>query len=138
MRFQEKFTYEIHIAPSLDANETLLPPMILQPFVENSIKHGIMSQETGGRIEVDVRPQDEDHLSITITDNGIGFEASKLRKANRPSEHVSKGMQITRDRRALFGKMTGKGHAVEIEEVKDEEGNVAGTRVRMLLPLHGD
>lgn len=137
MRFMDKFDYEIRVSPEVDIHDTMIPPMILQPFVENSIKHGIMPLESGGRIEVDVQPRDEDHLLITLTDNGIGIEASKARKANRPSEHVSKGMQITRDRLALFGKMTGKEHDVSLVGLSHPDGSPAGTQVKVLLPREG-
>ncbi|MEM6261755.1 MAG: two-component regulator propeller domain-containing protein [Bacteroidota bacterium] len=135
MRFKDKFNYKVTVEPDIDLAETQIPPMILQPYVENSIKHGIMPLEAEGEIAVDVIKRDEDHLLIRIIDNGIGVEASKARRANRPNQHVSKGMQITQDRLALFGKMTRKEHGVEIKELYHPDGSIAGTEVTMLLPL---
>jgi ligand-binding sensor domain-containing protein/two-component sensor histidine kinase len=134
MRFKDRFTYEVTVDRNLDITSTMIPPMILQPFVENSIKHGISNMDDGV-IEVDIKKTDEDHIMITIRDNGIGVEASKLRHADRPKEHVSRGMEITRDRIALFGKGAGRQHHIDIRELRNAEGSVEGTEVELLLPL---
>ncbi|MEM6767267.1 MAG: two-component regulator propeller domain-containing protein [Bacteroidota bacterium] len=136
MRFPEKFDYEVKVDPSIDKHDTLLPPMILQPFVENSIKHGIMPLEGGGKVKVHIKAKDEDYLLIHITDNGIGIEQSKLQKKDRPKDHVSRGMQITMDRLALFGRITAKEHGVEIGEKVAADGKILGTEVKLMLPRH--
>jgi len=138
MRFPEKFDYSVSSDPDIVLSDIQIPPMILQPFVENSIKHGIMPLDADGMIEVDLHKQDEDYLSITIKDNGIGIEASKKAHANRPNDHVSKGMQITLDRLALFARMTDKNYALDIKEIKNEKGEVKGTLVEMILPIKQD
>ena len=138
MRFPEKFDYSVKSDPDIVLSDIQIPPMILQPFVENSIKHGIMPLDADGMIEVDLHKQDEDYLSITIKDNGIGIEASKKAHANRPNDHVSKGMQITLDRLALFARMTDKNYALDIKEIKNEKGEVKGTLVEMILPIKQD
>ncbi|MEO0896343.1 MAG: two-component regulator propeller domain-containing protein [Bacteroidota bacterium] len=135
MRFPEKFDYVVNQDPMLDLSEIRLPPMVLQPFVENSIKHGVMSLESDGMIEIDIHQQDEDYLSIAIRDNGIGIEESKKRRKDRPSDHVSHGMDITQNRLALFAKMTGKEYFLETREEKDGDGQVKGTVVEMILPI---
>jgi ligand-binding sensor domain-containing protein/anti-sigma regulatory factor (Ser/Thr protein kinase) len=136
MRFKDKFDYEVILEEGVDQSETIVPPMIFQPFVENSIKHGINPLEKDGVITVKISPFDAEHLQVIIRDNGIGIEASKARRASRPSDHVSRGMQITQDRLALFAKMTGKSYEVKTEELKNEDGSVAGTQVSILLPLN--
>jgi len=135
MRFPEKFDYEVVVSPDVDLAETQLPPMLLQPFVENSIKHGIMPLDSDGLIEVVITQKDVDYLQILIKDNGIGVEASKRRKANRPNDHVSKGMQITKDRLALFARISRKKYSLDIREVIDDAGTVEGTLVEMILPV---
>lgn len=134
MRFKDRFTYNVDVDRELDITSTMIPPMILQPFVENSIKHGISNMDDGS-IEVEIKKADEDHVSIIIRDNGIGVEASQLRRADRPKEHVSRGMEITRDRIALFGRGAGKKHHIDIREMRNDDGSVAGTEVELLLPL---
>ncbi|MDX2245588.1 MAG: two-component regulator propeller domain-containing protein [Bacteroidia bacterium] len=135
MRFPEKFDYVVNVGPGIELSETQIPPMLLQPFVENSIKHGIMPLDANGMIEVNLSRKDEDHLLITISDNGIGIEASRKQRADRPNDHVSKGMQITLDRLALFARMTRKKHSLDIHEIVDPEGKILGTMVEMLLPV---
>lgn len=138
MRFQEKFDYEIIVDEEIDKSGTLIPPMILQPFVENSIKHGIMPLEYKGEIRVEIFEKDDATLQVSIIDNGIGIEASKKMKADRPSSHVSKGMLITQERLKLFENMTGKEYSIEISELKKEDGSVAGTKVNISLPMKND
>ncbi len=135
MRFQEKFTFTVEVDPEIDDHRTLLLPMILQPFVENSIRHGIMPLEANGHIYVGLRLRDDEYLECVIRDNGIGLEASKKMKENRPNDHVSRGMQITLDRLSLFARMTQKEHRVDIHELTDDEGKVIGTEVVMVMPL---
>ncbi len=137
MRFPEKFTYEVYVDPSLDSQAVLIPPMILQPFVENSIKHGIMSLEEDGIISVQITYLEDNYMKVEVIDNGIGIEHSRKRRENRPSGHVSKGMQITKDRLALFSRMTGKKYSLDIEEIYDN-GSVKGTKVSIVLPIHRD
>lgn len=140
MRFQEKFDYEIIVAGDIDKSATFIPPMILQPFVENSIKHGIMPLEQKGEkgeIYVKISELDEKTLEVLVQDNGIGIEASRKMKADRPSDHVSKGMQITRDRLNLFSKTNGKNYEILIAERHHPDGSIAGTEVRILLPVKG-
>ncbi len=135
MRFKDKFDYEVIVDPEVEIHDTMLPPMVFQPYVENSIKHGINPLPEGGKIIVSIRKRDEDHLLVSIRDNGIGIEASKAKRANRPQDHVSRGMQITQDRLGLFAKMNGKDYDVQTVEVKNPDGSVGGTEVIMLLPL---
>lgn len=139
MRFQDKFDYELHVEEGIDKSETQVPPMILQPFVENSLKHGIMPlKEKKGEVIVTIRHKDADTLWVTIQDNGIGIEASKKMKENRPTDHVSKGMKITEDRLKLFSKTTHKEYTIQFEEMKKVDSEeVIGTKVTILLPAKG-
>jgi ligand-binding sensor domain-containing protein/signal transduction histidine kinase len=136
MRFPEKFDYEVRVKPGVDLAGAQFPPILLQPFVENSIKHGIMPLEQGGMIRIGVEKEGEEYLKITIEDNGIGIAASKRNKANRPNDHVSQGMQITMDRLQLFARMTGKHYRLDIKDLMQDNGEVAGVRVEMLLPYY--
>jgi LytS/YehU family sensor histidine kinase len=135
MRFQDKFDYALEVDEEIDKSETLIPPMILQPFVENSLKHGIMPLEGNGEISVHIQEEDENTLLVSIRDNGIGISASKKMKADRPNDHVSQGMTITQDRLKLFSKTTGKAYTIDFEEVEKEDGTIGGTLVRIRLPM---
>lgn len=136
VRFPEKLQIcKITVEKEVEMYETQIPPMLLQPFVENSIEHGIKPLESGGRIDVIVTQQDEDYLNILIKDNGIGIKASQAAKADRPKDHVSRGMQITKDRLKLFARMTGKQYSLDLREVKSDTGESEGTEVEMILPI---
>lgn len=135
MRFHDKFDYALEVQDEIDRSETMIPPMILQPFVENSLKHGIMPLEGNGKITVSIKEEDENTLLVSILDNGIGITASKKMKADRPSDHVSQGMTITQDRLKLFSKTTGKAYTIHFEELKREDGSIEGTLVRIRLPM---
>ena len=136
VRFPEKLEVcEITVDREVEMYDTQIPPMLLQPFVENSIEHGIKPLESGGRIDVIVTQQDEDYLKILIKDNGIGIEASQAAKADRPKDHVSRGMQITKDRLKLFARITGKQYSLDLREMKTDTGESEGTEVEMILPI---
>jgi tetratricopeptide (TPR) repeat protein len=100
MRFPQKFSYQIKIADELDGDELMIPSMILQPFVENSIEHGFTGIDYPGHVAIQFSKEAND-LQITITDNGKGFITTV--KENLPAgqggnEHISRASQIIKDR----------------------------------------
>ena len=136
VRFPEKLeVFRIRVAPEVEVYDTRIPPMLLQPFVENSIEHGIKPLASGGVIEVLVDRLDDDYLQVVIRDNGIGIEASKAARADRPKDHVSRGMEITKDRLKLFARMTGKRYSLEFKDLRNADNSAAGTEVEMILPI---
>ena len=126
-RFGEKFVYHIHIDPEIDLEETLIPSMLLQPYIENAIWHGIMPIEEGGQLNINIDQKDEDYLWIKIIDNGVGIKNSL---ANKNSTHQSKGMNLTQERINLLNKIEAKPIQLFIEQ----NGN-SGTTVTLLVPL---
>ena len=93
IRFPHKFSFQISIADTIEPEYTLIPSMILQPFIENSIEHGFSGINYPGEIIVDFKKEQSD-LQITITDNGKGL----LVTGKENSEHISRASQIIRDR----------------------------------------
>lgn len=126
LRFGEKMVYDIQINEEIDTEEILIPTMLLQPFVENAIWHGIMPQSEGGTIKIQVNYQ-ENELTVLIIDNGVGIDNS-LRDKN--STHVSRGMQITRDRINLLNK--GKKSLISIDT---RQTGKSGTTVTVKIPV---
>ncbi|RZL45092.1 MAG: diguanylate cyclase, partial [Pedobacter sp.] len=103
-RFGDKLKYIISVDENIDKDETLIPSMLLQPYVENAIWHGIMPKETGGEIQINLKI-DNNNLNIEIIDDGVGIENSlKAKKDN----HISKGMQLTKERLNLLGQIESK------------------------------
>jgi two-component sensor histidine kinase len=135
MRFQGKFSYKIHVDPEIHLETMRVPAMMLQPFLENSIWHGILPLDRPGTIRIDISKQGNTCV-IAIADDGIGYETSLRQKSQRNNGHVSKGMEITQNRMALFGKMTGLNYKVEgPAEIPGEDGLPTGTLVKISLPL---
>lgn len=134
MRFSNKFSYEIIIDPAIDTESVLIPAMLLQPFVENSIWHGILPMEEGGKITLDIARKG-DQLCFTIDDNGIGIETSLQRKGQH-QDHISQGMAITSGRLRLLKEMTNETLYVKGPyELKNSDNEAAGTRVEIVLPV---
>jgi LytS/YehU family sensor histidine kinase len=135
MRFKDKFDYHIHIDPSLDLDTIKVPAMLLQPFLENSIWHGLLPKDSLGKVEVDIS-KINGHLEFTIRDNGIGIENS-LKNKTGTDNHISKGMQITNGRIDLIRKMTGE--TIELlgpYQLHDEFNQPSGTEVKIVLPVN--
>jgi ligand-binding sensor domain-containing protein len=95
LRFSDKFDYKIIVSEALNIEETYLPPMFIQPFIENALIHGILPSNRKGEIIISINKKDSDLIEILIEDNGIGFEASsKLKK----SAHTSRSLSIIKQR----------------------------------------
>lgn len=136
MRFTDRFSYVIEVDPELDPHGIQVPSMLLQPFLENSIWHGLLPKENKGSLEVFVRPEGSDAVRVSIVDDGIGIETSLRNKQNGEGDHISQGMKITEGRIELLRKMTGKSYEiVGPYEVTNADGRVEGTRVDVILPL---
>ncbi len=129
MRFGSKLHYEFNIDSSIDLKSVPLPALIIQPFLENSIWHGIMPKEAGGSLIFSVEKRGPDICCI-IDDDGVGREMSKQNKfRGEPSTHESKGVHLTQNRLDVDNMLTDRHTKVEIIDKKDDQGNSLGTRV---------
>ena len=127
MRFDGHFTFQIEVTDELGLSETTLPPMLVQPFVENAILHGLKDNSKEGRIDICYQ-QVNGQLRVTVTDNGIGITAANQRKQRDGSTHQSMGTSLTQKRLTLLTQANEQG-TVEISDRKDENGIVQGTQV---------
>ena len=134
MRFRDRIRVDIAIDPGLDPGETYLPPLMIQPYVENAIWHGLMQKEGQGNLSVRIA-QDAGRLRITVRDDGIGREAAMRLKSKSAGGEKSYGMQITRERVELVRKALGLEAQVRVADLRDPEGRPSGTEVTILLPL---
>lgn len=131
MRFGNKFSYTFSIDPSIDLKSIQVPALILQPFIENSIWHGIMPKEEEGHVKVSVEKSD-DTIRCIIDDNGIGRErALKNRFKHQASTHQSKGVNLTQSRLDLDNALNNRNASVKTIDKKDELGNALGTTVTL-------
>lgn len=133
MRFEQKFTYQINIDENIDPDDIILPTMILQPFVENAIWHGLANKNGQGQINIHFDLQ-EDGLICRVIDNGIGRENSAKNKIEKDS-HESKALGITKRRLYLLEKETKQKSSFEIIDLKDDRGIPCGTEVKLTLPI---
>lgn len=134
LRFRQSFRYEIAVAPSLDAEAVLVPPLLLQPFIENALWHGLALREGEKKLRIDIRSL-QTQLLCVIEDNGIGRQRSAEVKAQKlgAAHFDSKGLTLSQQRIHLLNR-NGEAGYVKIEDLYDD--NVAtGTRVLIYLPL---
>ena len=138
MRFEGKFEYEIDLDEDIDAESIEIPSMILQPFVENSIIHGVLPINRKGQIKLRIYLE-FDSLVFEVTDDGIGIDNSLAQKKARKSDdtHESMGMEITNRRIELLRKLTGENlMIIGPFQVNNESGECLGTKV--IIKIHLD
>ncbi|WP_343531905.1 two-component regulator propeller domain-containing protein [Pedobacter sp.] len=127
-RFGEKFHFEIHVDPQIDKEETQIPSMLLQPYIENAIWHGIMPKEEGGTVTINISEQNDETLLIRIIDDGIGIDNSL---AAKKEGHQSKGMDLTKERINLLNKIEAKSIQLDIKQ-----HGKTGTIVSISIPFN--
>jgi LytS/YehU family sensor histidine kinase len=136
MRFNHRFDYEVKIEKNLDTENLEIPPMLLQPYVENAIWHGLMPKTEKGAIQVAIT-RENGYLHCAIEDNGIGREKAELFKAsNHSTKKRSMGMAITQNRIELLNQQLGANTTVNIIDLKDEYNKAIGTRVELNIPIN--
>ena len=130
LRFNDGFVYSIEMDGSVDAGGIFIPPLLFQPFVENAIWHGLMHKKEKGRLDIRLGVEGE-LLICSIADNGVGrsFAAGSNGHSDSARKQKSMGIQITRQRLALVNGEEGDQGNFAIEDLYDEVGNAAGTRV---------
>ncbi len=133
-RFDGKFSFELHIAEALETKTLVVPPMIIQPFVENAIWHGLMQKDAPGKVLIAVSPVDG-RLKITIEDDGIGREKAAQLKSKSALKKESMGMNITGNRLEIIEKIYNIRCEVIVEDLQSDIGMPMGTRVTINLPL---
>jgi tetratricopeptide (TPR) repeat protein len=134
LRFKEKFTFEIVIDEEIDTLTYKIPTMLIQPYVENAVCHGLINKPENGLLTVQMRLCDH-HICCTIEDNGIGREAAMEIKRHKNSPHSSLGTKITESRINITNALYGTDLKVIFTDLKDGNNNPCGTRVELQLPL---
>lgn len=131
MRFDYHFSYEFHIHPSLDLNNIEIPGMILQPFVENAIVHGLLHKKSGEGILRVSMEQEDTYIHCVIEDNGVGRLKSAEINSARKANHKSYGMEIASNRLMLLAEDRPLEELIQIEDLAEP----IGTRVTIKLPI---
>lgn len=125
------FEYTISIDSEFDPEEVLIPPMLIQPFVENAIRHGILKGNRDGKLKV-FFDTNEEFLHCKILDNGMGIFQSQ--KTKTKTDHQSMALTVTRER---LESISGK-DALQIKEILNEDSSVEGTEISFKIPLLTD
>ncbi len=136
MRFADKFEIKIEVEDSLDIDFIMVPSLLLQPVLENSVKHAFKNIKAKGLVEVTVSERDEDSLDFFIRDNGPGILSDIERGASKKTGHKSLGLEIIRDRIKLLNDTHHKTKAsVEFTNLSDLNEDKTGLQVHFILPI---
>lgn len=134
LRFDNKFEYLLDVDSNIDREVVGIPPMILQPYLENAIQHGILPlpKSVLGQLNVKFKITDK-VLYCEIEDNGIGREQSTINKSNAAQQHHSLGMEVTKERLQFMDEQFHQHVGVEIVDL-EEKGKSIGTRIKLKIP----
>ncbi len=135
LRFDQRIHYDLLIKRPIQASKVFIPTMIIQPFVENALNHGLFHRKEEKRLQVRFQQLGDHILHCQIEDNGIGRQRSMEINEHKKYKGRSKGIQVTRDRLELINKTNEGKIALEIEDLVDERGNPSGTLVHLMIPF---
>lgn len=129
-RFKDRFDYEVTVDDNLDVNAFLIPPMLLQPYVENAVWHGMRYKEEKGTLHINFEQRDNDTAAITVTDDGVGRAKSKSLKTDHQKKQKSQGMSNIKKRINILNEMYGDRIDVVVSDVFE---NGEGTKVTLVV-----
>lgn len=136
MRFTNAFEYFINIDSSINPDEINIAPMLVQPFVENAIWHGLLHKEGDKTLEINITNHDKERLKISIVDNGVGREKSNALKSSA-KKGKSYGMKLTQKRIDLLNSHFQSGNTKSLVEVVDlniKDHGTSGTIINIIIP----
>jgi hypothetical protein len=134
VRFDHRFDYKISVSKDLDIDVLKVPPLIIQPYAENAIWHGLMHKEEKGHLDIEIT-QEKNHLFFKIADNGIGRKAAAELSSKSATKHKSMGLKITADRIAMLQSSNGQESPVSFIDLVSPDGRAAGTEVIIKMPV---
>ena len=133
LRFETKFNHCIYVDRTLDVLFLSISPLLIQPYVENAIWHGLMHKKTMGQLNVYFFDEGE-LIKCVIEDDGVGRKTSKLIHADNFKKHKSIAISLNQERLDIIGKLFNNKLQVSIFDIEDEEGKACGTRVELFIP----
>lgn len=134
LRFDGKFDYNIQLSPDLNPDDLEIPSMMLQPYVENAINHGLRNKDGYGMLQLSFLEEGE-NIKIIIEDDGIGREKAKEIKEGQNQKRISRGMQLLADRLKILKEMGEVDIYVETKDLYDKNHQAKGTKVEIRLPI---
>lgn len=132
-RFKDKFDYKINVDDSLDDDDFEIPPMLIQPYIENAIWHGLRYKENSGNLTLQLTKK-EKNLHVTISDNGIGRKKSAELKTSNQKKNRSTALRNIKERIYIVNEL----HGLKIDvSINDFNQDGTGTIVELLVPQNG-
>ena len=136
MRLGNRFSYKIDVDSDVDANNIEVAPLIVQPFVENAIIHGLVPKKDDCFLSIRFSKLSENKLLCVVEDNGVGRKLSEKTKQEKGVSHKSYGMSITRRRLETLTKISNDDFSVEVVDLYDDKGVASGTRVNIIISFY--
>lgn len=134
IRFSNEINFKVNISDSIDIHTVKIPSLILQPFLENALWHGLSSKEGEKNILLDIKKGQNGFINIAITDDGVGRNVAEKIKENKVLKRKSVGIDITKERLANFSKDYQNSFHVEIIDLFDENNKPSGTKIVLHIP----
>ena len=134
LRFDDQFKYAVKVANDIDLQQIKVPPMLLQPYVENAIWHGLSNKYGKGKLDLKI-DRKTNYLYCSIQDNGIGREAASKLRSKSTTRHKSFGMQIAKERLNLINQLEDEKGLVKIIDLIGKNGQANGTKVVLKIPI---
>jgi ligand-binding sensor domain-containing protein len=134
LRFDNKFEFKISVGDDVDTTLLRVPPLIIQPYAENAIWHGLMHKKEKGHLEIELYQQ-EDVLICKVIDDGVGRTGAEQLENKSANKHKSMGIKITESRIAMT-QVNGNAQLVEIKDLVYPDGHAAGTEVILKIPVN--
>lgn len=135
MRFKDKVGFAIAIDGEIDTPYIEVPPLLLQPYVENAIWHGLMHKERGGNVTISISQPVSHLLHVEIIDDGVGRQMAAMYKSKSIARQKSAGIQMTSDRLQVINELYGIKASVSITDLRDSAGHACGTKVIIEIPI---
>ncbi len=135
VRFDNKFKYEVNVDEGIQTENCFIPPMLIQPILENAVEHGVGHLDKNGLIQVGFERK-EKQLKVTVTDNGVGrLESGRIADLKRKN-HKSLSTDITKERLLYLNNKANENIVIQYFDLSDEKGNPAGTKVVLRIPIY--
>jgi sensor histidine kinase YesM len=134
VRLEEKFDFSITKDEEFDDDRYRIPALLVQPFVENAIEHGIRHKKGKGNVKVEFLLHDH-WLSVVVEDDGVGRTKAREFEELKRKDHTSVSTNLIRERLKILNRKSRRKISLEIRDLYDEAGNAAGTRVEIVVPV---
>jgi len=133
-RFSNQIQFHINVSKKLDLNAIVIPPLVIQPFIENALWHGLSPKEGDKILKINIYPKDNVHFIIEIIDNGIGRKRAAEIKEARTFKRESVGIKLSEERLKHFSKTLKNTFKITFVDLYDENGKPTGTKVIIEIP----